>query len=493
MPGITLLGLGPGDPAKLTREAWDVITSADEIWLRTRQHPTIASLPPALSKVEGSSLEIFSFDDLYEKGESFESVYAAIVEKVLELGRREQGVVYAVPGDPFVAEATGPEIAKRARSLGLPLKIVNGLSFLEPVFAALGLDPYPRLVLMDALELSQAHVPAFPPDMPALIAQIYSRMIAAEVKMTLNAVYPDEHPVRLVHAAGTKDEIVEDIPLYEIDRSPHTGLLTVLYLPPLGEGTSFEALQEIVARLRAPDGCPWDREQTHQSLRTHLLEESYEALTALDAEDPAKMAEEFGDLLLQIVLNAQIASEEGEFNMADVLRGIYNKILRRHPHVFSDLKVDDVGGVLQNWERLKAAERETNGEAEKSLLDGVPLALPALIQAQEYQDRAARVGFDWPQIEGVLDKIAEEIQEVKEATNGEELTDELGDLFFALVNLSRWKKVDAESALRGTNARFKKRFAFVEQAARKLGIKLSDMTLDEMEALWQEAKRDNRS
>ncbi|MDO9347700.1 MAG: SAM-dependent methyltransferase, partial [Anaerolineales bacterium] len=327
MSGITLLGLGPGDPAKLSREAWDVLTSADEIWLRTRQHPTIASLPPALSKVEGSSLEIFSFDDLYEKGESFESVYAAIVEKVLELGQREQGVVYAVPGDPFVAEATGPEIAKRARSLGLPLKIVNGLSFLEPVFAALGLDPYPRLVLMDALELSQAHVPAFPPDMPALIAQIYSRMIAAEVKMTLNAVYPDEHPVRLVHAAGTKDEIVEDIPLYEIDRSPHTGLLTVLYLPPLGEGTSFEALQEIVARLRAPDGCPWDREQTHQSLRTHLLEESYEVLTALDAEDPAKMAEEFGDLLLQIVLNAQIASEEGKFNMADVLRGIYNKIL----------------------------------------------------------------------------------------------------------------------------------------------------------------------
>ncbi|MDP2975776.1 MAG: nucleoside triphosphate pyrophosphohydrolase, partial [Anaerolineales bacterium] len=418
MPGITLLGLGPGDPAKLTREAWDVLSAADVIWLRTSQHPTVASLP--------SSLKIFSFDDLYEKGESFESVYAAIVEKVLELGQREQGVVYAVPGDPFVAEATGPEIAKRARSLGLPLKIVNGLSFLEPVFAALGLDPYPRLVLMDALELSQAHVPAFPPDMPALIAQIYSRMIATEVKMTLNAVYPDEHPVRLVHAAGTKDEIVEDIPLYEIDRSPHTGLLTALYLPPLGEGTSFEALQEIVAHLRAPDGCPWDREQTHQSLRTHLLEESYEALTALDAEDPAKMAEEFGDLLLQIVLNAQIASEEGEFNMADVLRGIYNKILRRHPHVFSDLKVDNVGGVLQNWERLKAAERETNGETGKGLLDGVPLALPALIQAQEYQDRAARVGFDWPQIEGVLDKIAEEIQEVKEAANGEELTDELG-------------------------------------------------------------------
>ena len=488
MSGITLLGLGPGDPSKLTREAWEVLSSADEIWLRTSQHPAVAGLP--------STLKVFSFDELYEKGESFEAVYAAIVEKVLELGGRQQGVVYAVPGDPFVAEATCPVIAQRARTLGLPLRIVSGLSFLEPVFAALGLDPYPRLALMDALELSQEHVPAFPPDMPVLIAQIYSQMVAAEVKMTLDAVYPDEHPVRLVHAAGTKDEIVEEIPLYAIDRSPHIGLLTALYVPPLGEGTSFEAFQEIVASLRAPDGCPWDREQTHASLRPHLLEEAYETLAALDSGDPAKMAEEFGDLLLQIVLNAQIASEAGEFGMADVLKGIYDKIIRRHPHVFGDLKIEGVQGILQNWEKLKASERETNGEAGKGLLDGVPLALPALIQAQEYQDRAARVGFDWPQIEGVLDKIAEEIQEVKEATlkergqaNGEELSDELGDLFFALVNLARWKKVDAESALRATNLRFKRRFAHVEQGAREQGKKVSELSLDEMESLWQEAKR----
>jgi len=481
MPGITLLGLGPGDPSKLTREAWDVLSAADEIWLRTSQHPAVPALPP--------SLKIYSFDDLYEKGESFETVYAAVVEKVLELGGREKGVIYAVPGDPFVAEATGPEIARRCRTLSLPLEIVSGLSFLEPVFAALGLDPYPRLSLLDALELSQAHVPAFPPDMPALIAQIYSQMVAAEVKMTLNAVYPDEHPVRLIHAAGTKDEVIEDISLYEIDRSPRIGSLTALYLLPLGEGTSFEAFQEIVAHLRAPNGCPWDREQTHASLRPHLMEEAYEALAALDSEDPAKMAEEFGDLLLQIVLNAQIASEAGEFGMADVLKGIYHKIIRRHPHVFGDLKLEGVGGVLRNWEKLKASERETNGEAEKGLLDGVPLALPALTQAQEYQDRAARVGFDWPQIEGVLDKIAEEIQEVKATTNGEELTDELGDLFFALVNLARWKKVDAESALRACNLRFKQRFAHVEQGAKKQGKKVSELTLDEMEALWQEAKR----
>jgi tetrapyrrole methylase family protein/MazG family protein len=480
MPGITLLGLGPGDPAKLTRAAWDVLSSAEEVYLRTNQHPTVSGLPPML--------KVHSFDHLYENGESFEEVYADIVEKVLELGGRPQGVVYAVPGDPFVAEATCPEIARRARTLNLPLRIVSGLSFLEPVFAVLGLDPYPRLMLIDAIELSQAHVVNFPPDVPVLIAQIYSQIVAAEVKMTLNTVYPDEHPVRLVHAAGTKDEIVEDFPLYEMDRSKHLGLLTALYLPPLEEGTSFEAFQEIVAALRAPDGCPWDREQTHQSLRPHLMEEAYETLSALDSGDSGKMAEEFGDLLLQVVLNAQIASEAGDFNMADVFKGIYDKIIRRHPHVFGDVKLDGVQGVLRNWEKLKAEERLEEGN-EKGLLDGVPLALPALTQAQEYQDRAARVGFDWPEIEGVLEKVVEEIREVREATDNEELTAELGDLFFALVNLARWKKVDAESALRETNLRFKKRFAYVERGALEQGRKLSEMTIDEMEALWQEAKK----
>ena len=481
MPGITLLGLGPGDPATLTREAWEVLVSADQVWLRTKQHPTVAGLPAAI--------KIHSFDDLYENGGSFEDVYSAIVEKVLELGKSSQGVVYAVPGDPFVAEATCPEIAQRARSMGLPLKIVSGLSFLEPVFASLGLDPYPRLVLMDAIELSQAHVPAFPPDMPVLVAQVYSRLVAAEVKMTLNTVYPDEHPVRLVHAAGTNEELIEELPLYEIDRSEQIGLLTVLYVPPLGEGTSMEAFQEIVAHLRAPDGCPWDREQTHDSLRNHLMGEAYEALAAMDSGNPVEMAEEFGDLLLQIVLNAQIASEDGEFSMADVLKGIYDKIIRRHPHVFGDVTLDGVQGVLKNWEKLKAVERANSHEPEKGLLDGVPLALPALSQAQEYQDRAARVGFDWKDVSGVLDKITEEIQEVREVTNEQELIAELGDLFFALVNLARWKKVDAESALRGTSLRFKKRFSYVEQGAKKQGRKLSEMSIDEMEALWQEAKR----
>jgi tetrapyrrole methylase family protein/MazG family protein len=479
MPGITLLGLGPGNPDQLTREAWDVLTSADEVWLRTRQHPTIAALP--------ASVVLHSFDEMYEDGESFDQVYEAIVEKVLELGRRLQGVIYAVPGHPFVAERTCLQIAGLARDEGLAIRVVEGLSFLETTLSALGLDPYPRLTLFDAMELSSAHVPAFPPDTPVLIAQIYSRLVASEVKMTLTAVYPDGHPVRLVHAAGTQDELVEELRLYEIDRSEHIGLLTSLYVPPLGEGTSFESFQEIVAHLRAPDGCPWDREQTHESLRTHLLEEAYETLDAIDSGDFGAMQEEFGDLLLQIVLHSQIASEEGEFTVNAVIKGIYDKIIRRHPHVFGEVQVEGVQGVLQNWEKLKEEERRKKKE-ERGLLGGVPLAMPALSMAQEYQDRAARVGFDWPVVEGVLDKILEEVQEINQATNQEELSEEIGDLLFVLVNLARWKKIDAESALRETNLKFKKRFAYVEQGARQQGRSLSEMSLEEMDVLWNQAK-----
>jgi len=256
----------------------------------------------------------------------------------------------------------------------------------------------------------------------------------------------------------------------------------------LAEGTSFESFAEIIAHLRAPDGCPWDKEQTHETLRKHLLEESYEAISAIDSRNFADMQEEFGDLLLQIVLQSQIANEEMQFNVNQVIHGIHSKIVRRHPHVFGELDLKDVDGVLSNWEKLKEAERKDNGQEEKGLLDGVPLALPALTQAQEYQDRAARVGFDWPEIEGVLDKIKEEIEEIKKAESDFELASEIGDLFFVLVNLARWKKIDAESALRGTNMKFKKRFAYVEQGAKKQRRNLSEMSLEEMDVLWNAAK-----
>ena len=478
--GITLLGLGPGDPKLLTREAWDILTISSEIYLRTDRHPTVAGFPDGLL--------IHSFDNLYQELESFEAVYAEIVEEVLVLGRRPGGVIYAVPGHPFVAESTAPEIYRRALEDGIPVKVVEGISFLEPVFSALSLDPFQGLSLVDALTLMTCHHPTFPPDSPAIIAQIYDNHIASEVKLTLTNLYPDQHPVRFVHAAGTKDMIVEDIRLYEIDRSPHIGLMSVLYLPPMGAYSAFEGLQEIAAHLRAPEGCPWDQEQTLESMRPHLMEEAYEALDAIDTGDALKVQEELGDLMLVVSMLMQIGAEGGVFTSADVIQGISTKLIRRHPHVFAGLQVDGAETVLENWERIKAQERAANGEKGKSLLDGVSIALPALNQAQEYQDRAVRVGFDWPAIDGVLDKIVEEIQELREAPNDETQAAEFGDLLFALVNLARWYQIDAESALRGTNNRFRERFGHIEKAAKDQGLEINDMTLDEMESFWEEAK-----
>lgn len=479
--GIVLVGLGPGDASLLTRQAWEHLHNVDEIYLRTAQHPAVAGFP--------AGLKTHSFDELYEKGETFDWVYETIVERVLELAGRPQGVTYAVPGHPFVAETTGPEITRRAREKGLPVRVIEGVSFIEPVCSALGIDPFSNLMMLDALELGTLHTPNYPPDVPALIAQVYSRQVASEVKLTLNAVFPDEHPVRLVHGAGTQHKLVEELALYEIDRSKAIGLLTAIYVPPLGHDTSLEGFQEVVAHLRAPDGCPWDKEQTLESLGPMLLEETYEALEALDRQNIDGLREELGDIMLLVTMLAQIASEEGAFTLSEVIHGIHTKIVRRHPHVFGEVAVDGAASVLRNWEKLKEEERQTNGEqASKGILDGVSKTLPALTRAQAYQSRAQHVGFDWPDIQGVKDKLVEEWAEVARAKPGSELEAELGDLLFAAVNLVRWYKFDAETVLRKANERFYERFRYIEAAARREQRSLGDLTLDEMEAYWQEAK-----
>lgn len=350
------------------------------------------------------------------------------------------------------------------------------------VLKTLRITPPPRLVLLDAQTLSSAHVLPCPPDMPVLLAGISSEELASRLKEILLTTYPKEHVVYQASESVRQEATLGEMTDFPCSES------TCWFIPPLAEGTSFESFVELVAHLRAPDGCPWDKEQTHESLRKHLLEESYEAISAIDAGNFTDMREEFGDLLLQIVLQAQIAGEEEQFNVHQVIQGIHAKIVRRHPHVFGNLKLDGVDGVLSNWEKLKERERRAKG-GNNGLLDGVPVALPALSQAQEYQDRAARVGFDWNDIDGVLDKVREEIEEIKNAETDFELASEFGDLFFALVNVARWKKVDAESALRRTNVKFKKRFAHIEQGASKQGRRLSELSLEQMENLWQEAKK----
>lgn len=479
--GIVILGLGPAGAELLTREAWEWLSGCKEVYLRTSLHPCVAELP-------GHPI-IHSFDEVYERHETLEQVFAEIVDTILNLGRHADGVTYAVPGSPMVAEDTSTQILARAQAEGIPVRMINGLSFLEPVCSALKLDPSPQLVLMDALHLASLQMPPFPPSCSALISQIGTRRDASEVKLTLMETYPDEYPVRLVHAAGTAQEKVEELPLYAIDQSLHLGLLSTLYVPARESGYAFEDFQQIIARLRAPDGCPWDREQTHLSLRPYLLQEAYEVLEALDREDPQELKEELGDLLLQIVLHAQIATENDDFKMSDVLANISAKLIRRHPHVFGEVQVNSVDNVLTNWEKIKSEERKNKGLTSKTgMLDGIPLALPALTQADQIQRRARRVGFDWPDIEPVIAKVHEELEELQAAKTLEEQQAEAGDLLFAAVNLIRWLEIDPETALRGCNLRFRRRFAYIEAAATREGKSVDDLSFEQMDALWEQAK-----
>ncbi len=476
MNAITILGLGPGALHHLTREAWAILESADEVWLRTEHHPTVAGLPP--------NLTVHSFDHLYEGAQSFSEVYEAITAEILRLGRRPQGVIYAVPGHPCVGETTVKLILTRVEKIDLEVRIVEGMSFLTPILAALGIDALEGLQIQDAIELALLHHPLLNPDLPALVGQLYGRDLATDVKLTLMNQYPDDHEVVLVHAAGSPEQRIAHLPLYELDHQRDIAHLTTLYVPPLPGVSSFEGLQETVAHLRAPHGCPWDREQTHASLRSALLEEAYETVSAIDLEDIPALREELGDLLLQVLLHAQIATEAGEFQMAQVISGIDVKLKHRHPHVWGDQAVKGSNEVLLHWEELK---REERGE-ESSALDGVPEALPALQQADTYSRRAARVGFDWSEISGVVDKVSEEMSELESAASSAEEEAELGDLLFAIVNWARWLGLDAETALRKANARFAHRFRHMELAALEQGRDMRRLTEDELEALWWNAK-----
>jgi len=247
----------------------------------------------------------------------------------------------------------------------------------------------------------------------------------------------------------------------------------------------FTTLVDIIAKLRAPDGCPWDRQQTHSSLRENLLEECYEVLGALDEGDMDKLCAELGDLLMQIVIHAQIAVEAGEFELGDVIKGINAKLIHRHPHIFCSLKVKDADEVALNWEALKREERG----AGTSILDSVPGLMPALGYSQSVQRRVAGVGFDWENIDGVIDKLVEEVSEFKQAPSQEERAKEFGDLLFTLANIARRMDIDVEAALRETNQRFYRRFTCMEELCRQRGLNFEDLSFDEQNTLWEEAKK----
>lgn len=355
---------------------------------------------------------------------------------------------------------------------------------LDQLLEALQLDPSAGLSIVGAGHLAEAHHPMFGPDLGALVLGIASGT-ATRLRTVLSRSYPSDHPLLLVTQLGAGLS-VEPVKLGDLGAGQPDSSPLALYIPALPVASSFEALQETVAHLRAPDGCPWDREQTHQSLRKHLLEETYETLEALDAGDLNALQEELGDLLLQVLLQSQIAFESGDFTAADVVAGIQAKLIRRHPHVFGDLQLDDVEQVLKNWEHFKQDEK---GHPSNGVMQGIPFALPALAQALELQQRAARVGFDWAGIEGVLAKVNEELEEIQQAEDQPRQAAELGDLLFALVNFTRWIGVDPEAALQAANRRFRRRFDRMSESARQSGLNLDQLGIEALERLWEAAKQ----
>ncbi|WP_333871429.1 nucleoside triphosphate pyrophosphohydrolase [Desulforamulus putei] len=503
---IIIVGLGPGDPGMIPLQVWELLNAGMPVYLRTAIHPTVAWL-----KQKGLSYRALDYH--YQQGETFEEVYLNIAREVLAAAR-EGPVVYAVPGHPMVAEESVRLVLDLAARQGIPTRVVPAMSFLDALSTTLGLDPCKGLHIVDALRLDEQQPD---PGVGTVVTQVYDRITAGETKLNLMEVYPDEHRITVVRAAGIPgEERVAQVPLYELDRLPWIDHLTSLYIPPLkevaeGEGTwpaagepvgagedavytccfPLDPLVEVMAALRAENGCPWDREQTHQSLKQYLIEEAYEVIEALDEGQMYKICEELGDLLLQIVFHAQIASENKQFDMNDVVNAITEKMLRRHPHVFGAAHVNNCQEVLINWDKIKAQEQGEQAK-KQSCLGNIPRALPALLRAEKVQAKAARVGFDWPDHTGAVDKVNEELKEVLQALEtgqARAVTEEVGDLLFAVVNLARLLHVDAEGALSSTTDKFIKRFQYIEQQARQRGQELSQLTLEQMDRWWEDAKK----
>ncbi len=536
---ITIAGLGAGSPGSITLGAWEALKSSSCIMLRTGKHPVVDWLSR-----EGISFA--TFDNVYEEEPGFQQVYARIAEEVIRRARTGDKVLYAVPGHPLVAEESVRLVIEKAEEEGLEVELLPAASFLDDLFTALRFDPGMGLQVIDGLRLEQK--PPLP-DRAAVITQVYSRLVAADVKLTLLEIYPPEHQVTVVRGAGTPGlEKIRKIPLCELDRLAWVDHLTSVFVPELGRETwdvrreekkgyefgqvvgdngeleepgeveviqvyedddtseaaniakgdqacfyPLDSLVDILARLRGEGGCPWDREQDHRSLRPYLIEETYEVLEAIGEEDAYKICEELGDLLLQIVFHAQIADEESYFNMNDVIEGISEKMIRRHPHVFGSVAVKDSKEVIINWEKIKAEEKAGNKPA--SLLSGVAKSLPSLMRAVKLQEKAASVGFDWPDYRGALAKVREEIVELESAilsSKPVEIERELGDLLFSMVNLSRLLGIDPEIALLETSGKFIRRFAFVEKMAGFEGRDLRSCSLSELDEWWENAKKQEK-
>ena len=504
---ITIVGLGPGAVGHLSLETMSIMQGCEQVILRTAVHPTVAELAK-------QGVKYTSCDDLYEAGASFEEVYQNVVTRVLTAAHKGD-VVYAVPGSPLVAEKTVVLLREQAKAQNLELAIKPSMSFLDLAYVALGIDPIAGLRIIDAQDFGAI---ADAGQYPLMITQVYSQLVASDLKIALMENLPDEYELYFLRNMGLEDEECRPVKLFELDRQPKIDHLTSVYIPPMGEDENMpcsimafgedeeeeavenmvdtasfddvdiQPLVDVMRTLREPGGCPWDREQTHASIRSNMIEEVYEYLEAVDAEDTEGMREELGDILMQIVFHARMAEEAGRFDLQDVIDEVVDKLIRRHPHVFGETKVTGSDEVLVNWEAIKKTEKTER----KHVLDGVTQGLPALLRAYKLQSKAAKVGFDWPDVKGVWDKVQEELVELQEAlASGDRAAaeNELGDVLFALVNYARHQKIEPEVALNGTNNRFAKRFAHVESCVEASGKAWQDFSLAELDQFWDEAKR----
>ncbi|WP_026486840.1 bifunctional methyltransferase/pyrophosphohydrolase YabN [Caldanaerobius polysaccharolyticus] len=481
---INVVGLGPGNESFITKQTEEVLKWSDEIYLRTKRHPSAEWLDKNGFKYE-------TFDFLYDSSDSFEQVYIKIADFLIEKVLSGKKVAYAVPGHPLIAEKSVEHLMNLAQKKGINVCIHSAVSFIDAVITAVKYDPVNGLKIIDGLSLGSQM-----PDRSCgnIITQVYDALVASDIKLKLMKVYDPEQDIMFVRSAGIpKQESVRRIKLFQLDMQKDIDHLTCIYIPPASSSPyDFRDLVGIMERLRGEGGCPWDREQTHESLKQYLIEECYEVIEAINKKDPGKLQEELGDVLFQVVFHSRIAEEEGLFDIGDVINGVCSKMILRHPHIFSGVKVSGTDEVLSNWDEIKKGEKGYTSTTQ--ILKDIPKELPALMRSYKVQHKAAKVGFDWDKVEDAMDKLYEEINELKEVYKSgdrEKIVEEMGDVLFACVNVSRFLKVEPEQALTGTIEKFISRFSYIEKKAAEKGKSVQDMSLSEMDALWNEAKSHN--
>ncbi len=488
---ITVVGLGPGATEHVTTDTVDRIARITRRHIRTSVHP---SAHLVLDAPGGAT----THDDLYETADTFADVYAEIAERLIVDATEHGDVLYAVPGSPLVLERTVRTLRDRSSlpDAQFDLDVRPAMSFLDVAWARLGIDPVEAGVrLVDGHEFTTA---AADQTGPLLVAHTHANWVLSDIKLAVDDATGDEAVV-ILHALGTSDEQIIETTWAELDRTIEADHLTSIYIPHLASpvGHHYTRFHELTRTLR--EQCPWDIEQTHESLIPYLLEETYEvvdalqALAAPDQADPdADLIEELGDLLYQIEFHATIAEQEGRFSIVDVTEGIHDKLVRRHPHVFGNGQTEgsdpgDAAAVLANWDEIKHAEK-----GRTSVFDGIPRSMPALSYAAKVGRKASKVGFDWSDVSGAMPKVIEETEELVEAVDAgdaAEIDAELGDLLFAVVNVARHVGVEPELALRRASDKFRTRFEGVEALARDRGIQLKDADLSTLDELWDEVKR----